>query len=240
MSVPLTYASVTGLIDHAILHPAFTDDDIRAQCRSLRAHPLASVCIKPYAVKMVVDLLAGTPIQTGTVIGFPHGSPATSVKAAEAERAFLDGVADVDMVVNVGKVLSGDWNYVRDDIQAVTQVARRHRGIVKVIFETDYLTADDPKIRLCELCSELEVDFVKTSTGFGYVKQPGGQYDYRGATEHDVALMRKHSAAGVGVKPSGGIKSLDQVVRFIELGATRIGTAATLAICEEARRRWPE
>jgi deoxyribose-phosphate aldolase len=223
----------------SILHPTFTDDDIRAQCRSLRPHPLASVCIKPYAVKMVVDLLAGTPIQAGAVIGFPHGSPATSVKAAEAELAFLDGAADVDMVVNVGKVLSNDWHYVRDDIRAVTQVARAHRGIIKVIFETDYLADDQPKIRLCELCSELEVDFVKTSTGFGYVKQPDGQYNYRGATEHDVALMRKHSAPGVGVKPSGGIKSLDQVIRFIELGATRIGTAATLVICEEARRRWP-
>jgi len=240
MSNGWSYQSIAGLIDHAILHPQITDADIRKQCQALSSHPLASICIKPHAVNMVVDLLSGTSIATGAVIGFPHGTSATGVKAFEAEQAFASGARDVDMVVNVGKVLSSDWDYVRADIRAVTEVARRHEGVIKVIFETDYVTADAAKIRLCEICSELAVDFVKTSTGFGFVKQADGRSDYRGATEHDIILMRKHTPATIGVKPSGGIRNLAQVLKFVELGATRIGTASTMAILEEARRLRPE
>jgi deoxyribose-phosphate aldolase len=233
----LTIASakeVVGLFDHAILHPTFTDSNMREQLRELRQYPVASVCIKPYAVPMAVRELAGTEIAVGTVIGFPHGSALPEIKAAEAQAAFRDGASDVDVVVNVGKVLSEDWDYVYADISAVLQVARAHGGIIKVIFETDYLPEDSLKVRLCAICSELRVDYVKTSTGFGFVKGRNETYAYTGATEHDVILMRQHSSTEVGVKPSGGVRTLEQVLRLVELGATRIGTASTKSIYDEA------
>ena len=228
---------LVGLFDHAILKPTMTDDEMRKQMRSLRRYPLASICIKPYAVKMAVEEMAGTGVAVGTVIGFPHGTALPEIKAAEAEAAFRDGAHDVDMVVNVGKVLSKDWDYVRQDISGVLKVAREHGGIIKVIFETDYLAHDEDKIMLCEICSELKVDYVKTSTGFGFVMRANG-YGYTGATEHDVELMRRYSAIGVGVKPSGGVRSLDSVLRMVELGATRIGTASTEAIYAQALQRY--
>ena len=230
-------SELVGLFDHAILQPTMTDAQMLLQLRSLRQFPLASVCLKPYAVRMGVDALQETAITVGTVIGFPHGSSLPEIKAAEAETAFRDGARDVDMVVNVGKVLSNDWEYVYSDIESVLTVARRHGGTIKVIFETDYLTQDEDKIRLCEICSDLKVDYVKTSTGFGFVKY-GDSYGYRGATEHDVALMRRYSSTNVGVKPSGGVRTLKQVLRLIELGATRIGTASTESIYEEALQKY--
>ncbi len=226
--------AILGMIDHALLHPTLTDAQIRAELALLSKHKLASVCIKPYAVPMAVEMLAGTETRTGTVIGFPHGSPVPSLKAAEARQAFADGAHDVDMVVNVGKVLSGDWAFVRDDVQSVLEVTRERGGVIKVIFETDYLTEDADKIRLCEICSELGVDFVKTSTGFGFVKQADGGFSTRGARDADLILMRRHCPPSVGVKASGGIRTLDDVLRVIRLGVTRIGTSSTLAIYKSA------
>jgi deoxyribose-phosphate aldolase len=228
---------LVGLFDHAILQPTLTDEEMRKQMQSLRRYPVASVCVKPYAVKMAVEEMAGTEIAVGTVIGFPHGTSLPEIKAAEAVAAFRDGAHDVDMVVNAGKVLSKDWEYVRQEISAVLKVARSHGGIIKVIFETDYLTHDEDKITLCQICSELKVDYVKTSTGFGFVKREGG-YGYTGATDHDVELMRRYSAIGVGVKPSGAVRSLDRVLRMVELGATRIGTASTQVIYEQALQKY--
>jgi deoxyribose-phosphate aldolase len=225
---------ILRMIDHALLHPTLTDDQMRAELATLRRFKLASVCIKPYAVPLAVEMLKGTGTATGTVIGFPHGSSVPAVKAAEARQAFADGAHDVDMVVNIGKVLSGEWAFVRDDIKAVLQVAREHSGILKVIFETDYLTDDTVKIRLCEICSELGVDFVKTSTGFGFVKQPDGSIATRGALDHDIELMRLHCPPTVGVKASGGIRTLADAQRVIKLGATRIGTSSTLPIYNAA------
>jgi deoxyribose-phosphate aldolase len=235
---PFSADAIVGLCDHALLHPNLTDADLQAQLQALRPYPVASVCIKPYAVAMAVEALAGTAIGVGTVIGFPHGSPKSAVKAAEAEAAFGDGAREVDMVINVGKALSGDWAFVREDIAAVLAVARGHGGLIKVIFETDFLPGDAVKIRLCEICSDLGADYVKTSTGFGYVKQPNGQFATTGATGHDVELMRRHCPSSVGVKPSGGVRTLDDVLRYVELGATRIGTTATLAIHREALERF--
>lgn len=234
----LTADRIVGLFDHAILHPMFTDAEMLAQIEALRPYPIASVCIKPYAVAMAVKALEGTRIAVGTVIGFPHGSSRPEVKAAEAEQAFSDGATDVDMVVNTGKVLSGDWEYVRRDIGAVLAVARKHQGVLKVIFETDYFTSDEPKAMLCRVCSELRVDFVKTSTGFGFVKQPDGSMGYRGATDHDIALMRKICPPEIGIKPSGGVRSLDDVLRFVALGATRMGTTSTPLIYRQALERF--
>ncbi len=141
------------------------------------------------------------------------------------------------MVVNIGKVLSGDWAYVEADIQAVVDVAHRHGAITKVIFENDFLTSDEHKIRLCQICEQAGAEFVKTSTGYGFVKQPGGQYNYRGATEHDVHLMRKHCSAKVQVKAAGCVRTYADAVKMRELGCTRIGASATEAIIAEERQR---
>jgi deoxyribose-phosphate aldolase len=238
-----TADAILGMIDHALLHPTLTDAQIRAELEVLRKHKLASVCIKPYWVSMCAKFLADTGIATGTVIGFPHGSPVPGIKAAEARQAFADGAQDVDMVVNVGKVLSGDWAFVRDDVRSVLEVTRERGGVIKVIFETDYLDqgggngggkGDADKIRLCEICSEMGVDFVKTSTGFGFVKQADGGFATHGARDADLILMRRHCPPSVGVKASGGIRSLDDVLRVIKLGVTRIGTSSTLAIYKSA------
>ncbi len=166
----------------------------------------------------------------GTVIGFPHGSHASSVKAYEAEAACQAGAVELDMVVNVGKVLQGDWDYVREDIRGVVEVAKRHRAVVKVIFETDFVTRDEDKVRLCQTCEALGVDYVKTSTGFGYVKQPTGGYDYAGATDHDIALLRRSCGPAVGVKASGGVRTYDDAVRMRDLGASRLGSSSSAAI----------
>jgi deoxyribose-phosphate aldolase len=237
---PSTPEAIAAVCDHAILQPSFTDAEMRQQLETLRGYPVASVCIKPYAVPLAVEVLKGSGIPVGTVIGFPHGSALPEIKAAEAELAFRQGCKDVDMVINVGKALSKDWAYVREDIAAVLAVTRKHSGILKVIFETDFIPQDEIKIRLCEICSELKVDFVKTSTGYGYVKSPdfGGHYNYRGATEHDIKLMKQHTTPGMGIKPSGGIRTLDEVLKFLSLGATRIGTGSTFAIYADAVKRW--
>src|SRR5262249_25543502 len=147
-------------------------------------------------------------------------------KAAEAEQACKDGATELDMVVNVGKVLSEDWAFVERDIKAVLDVARQHKAILKVIFENDFLPKDEHKIKLCEICGKLGVDFVKTSSGFGFVKVASGDYNYKGATEADVALMRKHSPAKVGIKAAGGVRTQAEALRMQELGCTRLGTSA--------------
>ena len=225
-----SYSELAKMIDHSLLHPTMTDADLEAGCQVAAQYQVASVCIKPYAVRLAKDVLAGTSIGIGTVIGFPHGSHPPAVKALETRIAFDDGATEVDMVINIGKALSHDWTHCRDDIQAVRDVAKERNGVLKVIFETDFLTDDIAKIKLCELCSELRVDYVKTSTGFGYAKQPDGHFLARGAQDADLLLMRKHSAPHVGVKASGGIRTRADALRVIALGVTRIGTTSTAAI----------
>jgi len=228
--------SIARLIDHALLHPTLTDDQLEAGCRQARQLGVASVCIKPYAVPLAARILAGSDVAVGTVIGFPHGSHATEVKAFEADLACRQGATELDMVVNVGKVLSGDWPCVEADIRAVVEVARKHGAITKVIFENDYLPGDDVKIALCQACQRAGADFVKTSTGFGFVKQPDGSYNYLGATEHDVRLMRQHCGPTMQVKAAGGIRSYEDAVRMRDLGATRLGASASDAIIAGAAR----
>lgn len=218
--------SLAKLIDLALLHPTLTDAELRAGCEKARQLGVASVCVKPYVVKLAAEVLRGSSVAVGTVIGFPHGSNATEIKAAEAQLACQQGATELDMVVNVGKVLSGDWEYVEHDIQAVVDVARQHNAIVKVIFENDFLPTDELKIKLCEISAKAGADYIKTSTGFGFVKQSGGDYNYRGATEHDVALMRKHSPPHIGIKAAGGVRTEAEALRMQQLGCTRIGTSA--------------
>jgi deoxyribose-phosphate aldolase len=233
-----TVSELAKMIDHSILHPVFTDADLATQCEIARKYHVASVCVKPYAVKQAHELLQGSDVEVGCVIGFPHGNSATEIKVLEAERAARDGATEIDMVINIGKALGGQWEYVEAEVRAVTEACHRNKAIVKVIFETDYVTAVADKIRLCEICTRAGADFVKTSTGYGYVKLPGGDYNYTGATVEDVQLMRKHSGPAVQVKCAGGVRTLDDLLRMREAGATRSGATATEAILKEAEKRF--
>jgi len=220
------YADVAKMIDHALLSPTLTEDDLEAGCRLAAAYDVASVCIMPYYLKRCAALLAGTTVQPSTTIGFPHGGHATATKVFEAERALADGGTELDMVVNISQVLSGRWDFVRDDIRAVTEATHAAGRKVKVIFENSHLK-DAHKIRLCEICGELGADWVKTSTGFG-----GG-----GATLEDLALMRKHAPPHVQVKAAGGVRDLDMLLAVRDLGVSRCGSSRTAEILGEARRR---
>lgn len=228
------------MIDHSILQPTQTDEDLLKQCDVARKYDVASVCVKPYAVKTALGKLKGSSVKVGCVIGFPHGNSSTAVKVFEAEQACKDGAVEIDMVINIGKTLGGDWDYVENEIKSVTKVCHKNNAIVKVIFETDFVTRNEDKIHLCEICTRVGADFVKTSTGYGFVKQSNGDYKYKGATLADVELMRKHSGPGVQVKCAGGVRTLDDLLKMKAAGATRSGATATEAILTEAKKRFGE
>jgi len=229
--------SIAKMIDHSLLHPTLTDQELAEGCRLARRHVVASVCIKPYAVSLAKEILAGSDVSVGTVIGFPHGNSCVDVKLKEAEAALADGAVELDMVVNIGKVLSRDWLYVSDEIRSLNDLVVSQGALLKVIFENDFLTDDTFKSKLCEICNTHAVAFVKTSTGYGFVKRENGMYSYAGATDHDLALMRKECVASIQVKAAGGIRTLDDVLRVQALGVTRVGATATEAILAEARQR---
>lgn len=231
-----TFHDLAKMIDHSLLHPTMTDAEILKGCEIARKYDTATVCVKPFAVIMCKKALSGSQVGICSVIGFPHGNNTTHIKVAETELAIRDGATEIDMVINIGKALGGDWDFVRTDINAVNQACIRHGAILKVIYETDYLN-DDHIIRLCQICSEVKVAFVKTSSGYGFVKQASGDYNYKGATDHVLKLMRQHSAPEVQVKAAGGVRTLDDLLRVRALGVSRIGATATESILEEARRR---
>jgi deoxyribose-phosphate aldolase len=214
-----------------------TDAEMRAGCELARRYRVASVCIKPYAVKLAAEALRGSGVMVGTVIGFPHGSNTTEIKRLETAQACREGAAEIDMVINIGKALGGDWAYVESELQEIAREAHNHGALLKVIFETDFLSDDAAKIRLCEICDRVGADFVKTSTGFGFVRQRDGSFHTVGATAHDLALMRAHTSPGVQVKASGGVRNLEGLIAARELGATRCGTSATAQILDEYHRR---
>ena len=226
------------MIDHSILHPALTDADLEKECRVAVKYDVASVCVKPWMVKKAAELLKGTDVLNGCVIGFPAGNSTIEVKVFETETACRDGAVEIDMVINIGKALSGDWDYVEKEIDAVTKACHANGAIVKVIFETDYITRYEDKIRLCEICTRVGADYVKTSSGFGFVKDQDGRFFYTGATIHDLKLMRKHSGPEVKVKAAGGVRTLDQLIAVREAGCARCGASATAAIMEEAVKRF--
>jgi deoxyribose-phosphate aldolase len=226
------------MIDHSVLHPAFTDEDLKKHCSIAGKYDVASVCVKPYAVKMAIGNLRGSDVKTGCVIGFPHGNSSTPVKIFEAGQACNDGAAEIDMVINIGKAIGGDWDYVESEIIAVTDVCHKGNAIIKIIFETDYLTQEEDKIRLCRICTAAGADFVKTSTGYGFVKRPDGNYNYTGATVEDVRLMRRYAGPEVQVKCAGGVRTLDDLLIMKAAGATRSGATATESILEEAKKRF--
>lgn len=229
---------IAKMIDHSILHPTFTDDDLKSNCEIAKKYHVATVCVKPYHTNMAADILKGSDVLVCAVIGFPHGNSTIAIKASETIRVIKDGASEVDMVVNIGKAVQADWDYIDNELKTIHNICSDSRVLLKVIFETDYVTQDEGKIKLCELCSKHKVAFVKTSTGFGFVKGNDGKYSYSGANEHDILLMRRHCSPEVRIKASGGIRTLDQVLKMRELGATRIGATATIAIMEEAKKRF--
>ena len=221
-----TYQQIAKMIDHSLLPPTLTVDELEAGIELGLAYDVASICIMPYYLKRCAEMLAGSTVQASTTIGFPHGGHTTAIKRAEAERAVADGCQELDTVVNISKVLSGDWDYVRQDIAVVVEVAHAAGQKAKVIFENCYLS-DEQKIRLCEICSELNADWVKTSTGYGS----------GGATIDDLKLMRRHAADHVQVKAAGGIRDLDALLAARAAGASRCGASRTKDILDECRRR---
>jgi deoxyribose-phosphate aldolase len=224
------------MIDHSLLHPTMTDAEILKGCEIAVRYDVATVCVKPYAVRMSREALQGSGVKVCSVIGFPHGNNTTALKVAESEQAIHDGATEIDMVINIGKALGGDWDYVAADIEAVNQACIKNGAILKVIFETDYLQ-DEHIIKLCQVCSELKTAFVKTSSGYGFVKQASGDYNYKGATDHVLTLMRQYCAPEVQIKAAGGVRSFDDVLRVRAIGVTRIGATATEAILQEAKKR---
>jgi deoxyribose-phosphate aldolase len=221
-----SYQEIAKMIDHSLLNPALTAEELERGIQIALAYDVASVCILPYALRHCAEQLAGSNVRASTTIGFPHGGHTTKIKAVEAEQALADGGEELDMVVNISQVISGSWAYVRDDIRAVIDVTHAQGQKVKVIFENAYLN-DDQKIRLCEICGELDADWVKTSTGYA----PGG------ATDADLILMRKSSPAHVQIKAAGGVRTLDRLLEVRALGVSRSGATQTAAMLEEAKRR---
>jgi deoxyribose-phosphate aldolase len=212
---------IAALIDHTLLKPEATEADIRRICREAREYRFASVCVNPYWVPVVAAELDGSAVKVCSVVGFPLGASIRHLKAVEATDATHSGAREIDMVINIGELRGGNRDEVRDDIGNVVHLAHLGGAIVKVILETALLT-DDEKIMACELAKEAGAEFVKTSTGFGP----------HGATVEDVALMRKTVGAEMGVKASGGIRTLEDLRKMVAAGATRIGTSAGVKIVE--------
>jgi deoxyribose-phosphate aldolase len=221
-----TYLDIAKMIDHSLLNPTLTASNLEQGIQLALAYDVASVCILPYYLKRCAEHLRGSAVKASATIGFPHGGHSTAIKLAEARQALADGGEELDMVVNISQVLSGGWSYVRDDIGAVVGAAHEAGKKVKVIFENCYLK-DDHKIRLCEICGELDADWVKTSTGYGT----------GGATLEDLQLMRKHAPPRVQVKAAGGVRDLDMLLRVREIGVTRVGASRTAEMLDECRRR---
>jgi deoxyribose-phosphate aldolase len=221
-----TYSDIAKMIDHSLLQPTLTRAELESGCRLALAYDVASICILPYYAWHCAEMLRGSDVRASTTVGFPHGGHASRIKRHEAKEALADGAQELDMVVNLSAVLSEDWDYVRQDIGAVVEVAHEAGQKVKVIFENCYLQ-DKHKIRLCEICGELGADWVKTSTGYGT----------GGATMADLALMRKHSPPHVQVKAAGGVRDLDTLLEVRALGVSRCGASRTQEMLGECRNR---
>jgi deoxyribose-phosphate aldolase len=222
----LRYEDVAKSIDHALLAPSLTDRELEAGCKLAVHYGVASVCVMPYYLPRAVELVRGSPVLASTVVAFPHGVQATSVKLAETARAIDDGAEELDVVVNISKVKSGDLAYVRAELGAIVRVVHGRGKKIKVIFETSYLNADE-RTALCAISGEVGADWAKTSTGFSS----------GGATAEDVRYMRAHCPPEVQIKASGGIHDLDRLLEFLALGATRIGTSRTRDILEACMKR---
>lgn len=217
-----TCHDIAQMIDHSLLRPELTQEDVQRGCEIAKKYKVATVCCRPSEVAQVKQLLQDSDVKTTTVVGFPHGYNKTETKVFEAEQAIKDGAVELDMVINIGRLLDGDYDYVKKDIKAIVEVAHSHNVMVKVIFENYYLT-DEQKRIVCQLCEEAGADFVKTSTGFA-----GG-----GATVEDLQLMRANVSENVQVKAAGGVRDLEMALKVREIGCTRFGATRTETIMEE-------
>jgi len=236
------YEEIAGMIDHALLHPTLTNEELTSGCDLADLYNVATVCVKPYHVGLAVNRLKSSKVAVCTVIGFPHGANLIEIKKLETQRACEQGAREVDMVINLGKAKDGDWKYIETEISEVCNTAREGNAKTKVILENDYwntfsqkMNGDRIKEKLCKICETAGASWVKTSTGFGYVPQADGSMATRGATELDIALMVRSCADNVGIKAAGGIKDLGTLLKMKHLGVSRIGTSSTQAILEECR-----
>ena len=220
------YASIAKMIDHSLLNPTLPTRELEEGCALAIRYDVASVCIMPFALARCAELLKGTTVKASTTIGFPHGGHTTAVKLAEARQALADGGQELDVVINISKARSGEWQYVRDELAALAETIHAGGAKMKVIFENTYHD-DAAKIRLCEISAEVGADWVKTSTG----------YAPSGATLADLELMRKHSPARVQVKAAGGIRDLDALLAVRAIGVSRVGATRTEAMLEDCRKR---
>ena len=220
----LTIEKLAKIMDHTLLDPSSTYAMIRNHCSESAKWSFGAVCINPVHVRLASKVLRNTEVKVCTVIGFPLGSTLTRVKAFETSHAIADGADEVDMVINIGALRSRDYDYVRDDIEAVVKAAEG--AVVKVIIETGYLT-DKEKVKACLIAKDARAHFVKTSTGYG----PSG------ASVHDVKLMRQTVRNEMGVKAAGGIRHFDQACRLVKAGANRLGTSRSIRIMEELSSR---
>jgi deoxyribose-phosphate aldolase len=223
--VPPNYQEIAKMIDHSMLTPSLTDRELERGCELAVRYDVASVCLMPYFLPRCVAVLRGSDVKASTTIGFPHGGHKTAVKMYEAEQAMADGADELDVVVNVSKVVSGDLAYVQDELAQLTALCHAHNRKIKVIFENSYLDRD-AKIALCRICGEIQADWVKTSTG----------YASTGATLDDLELMRAHTPASVQLKASGGIRTLEVVLAARARGVSRVGTSRTAEILDECKR----
>lgn len=232
--MPTTFKDLKKMIDHSLLHPTLTDIDIVAGCRLAMEYDVKSVCVKPYFVERAASLLKDSNVKVGCVIGFPHGNSKTSIKVLETREAINDGAAEIDMVINIGKAIGKDFQYIKNEIEEINTVVKRGNALLKVIFENDYLS-EDIIIELCRICNDLDVAFVKTSSGYGFVKQPNGFYSYKGATTKDLKTMRMFTKSSIQVKAAGGIRTLEDLLYVRSIGVTRIGATATAKILDDAK-----
>ncbi len=228
---------IAKMIDHSLLHPTLSEMELLEGCKLAAKYDVASVCVKPYHVARAKAELEGTDVLICAVIGFPHGNSTLKIKLAETAQVIEDGATEVDMVVNLSSVMDEDWAFLEEEVGAITELCHKNGAIIKVIFAVD-LIEDKHIIKLCEVCSKVKADFVKTSTGYNFVKGSDGKYSYEGATDHVLQLMRKHSAPEVQVKAAGGIRTLDAFIRVKEMGITRVGTGQTESVVLDARVRF--
>lgn len=220
----VTYEEIAGMIDHSLLKPTLTDQDIIDGCNLAKEYKVASVCVRPSDLPLCRKILAGSDVLLTTVIGFPHGTTTTNTKVAESAEAIENGAVELDVVLNIGKLRSGEYDYVADDLQAVIDLAHANNVLVKVIFENCYLSREEI-IKACEICNKVGADYVKTSTGYGI----------GGATDEDLKLMRQYAAPNIKIKAAGGVRTLERAIEVRKLGVTRFGCTATCGILERLK-----
>ena len=222
----ITANDIAKMIDHSLLNPKFTRQEVEAGCRLAMEYDCITVCVKPCDVKLSYGILKNSKVITTSVVGFPHGSSTTEIKKEEALRAIDEGCGEVDMVMNIGRFLSGDYNLVQDEIAAVCEAVHKKKALLKVIFENAYLS-EQGIIKACEICTAAKVDFTKTGTG----------YAPYGARIQDLKIMRAHTPLSMQVKAAGGVRQLDDALAVRAVGVSRFGCTTTAAMIQEARQR---